>query len=130
VRIVRGALETRPGGARPVALLQFFDDHGRTGVGAASPLPGYSPDTLDEAGCDLARAVAALPLELDLCLPVAPQVRRLLRGAGLAAPSAAFAFALEPAPLACGLPPEAAAAATPWIEPPERPGLGLDPVRA
>ncbi len=61
---------------------------GARGTGEAAPLPGYSPDTLDEARAALARVP---PLELDGCLPVPPQVRAHLQALALPSPAAAFA---------------------------------------
>jgi o-succinylbenzoate synthase len=75
-------------------LLRLEDDRGELGQGEAAPLPGYSPDTLSAAGRELERALAAaLPLELDTCLPLAPQIGQVSRGAALA--SAAARSALE-----------------------------------
>jgi o-succinylbenzoate synthase len=61
---------------------------GARGRGEAAPLPGSSPDTLDDVRAALGRL---RPLELDGCLPVVPQVRALLKDLDLGSPAAAFA---------------------------------------
>jgi o-succinylbenzoate synthase len=73
---------------REGALLTLTDDRGTTGVGEASPLPGYSPDTLDEAMASLESGAASL---LDAALPEA------LADIHLDVPSPAARFALETA---------------------------------
>ena len=73
-------------------IVRAIDDEGTRGHGEASPLPGYSPDTFEEAERALRAAAAALPLETDDCLPAAPQIRRLLRPLPIDAPSARFAL--------------------------------------
>ena len=42
--------------AREGAVVTLTDDRGNTGVGEASPLPGYSPDSVDEAAAAAERA--------------------------------------------------------------------------
>ncbi len=49
---------------RAFGFLRFSDDRGVIGLGEASPLPGYSPDTLDEAVDDLG-ALVGQQLDLD-----------------------------------------------------------------
>lgn len=46
-------------------LLEVEDESGATGVGEASPLPGYSPDALEACEAALAAWGARLPVELD-----------------------------------------------------------------
>lgn len=73
-------------------LLVLASEDGHLGQGEASPLPGLSPETLDEAWRALAGyAGRAFPIEIDLCLPVLPQVASLLRRLPIDPPSARFA---------------------------------------
>lgn len=72
-------------------LVRVRDDHGRAGQGEASPLPGYSPDTLAEC----ARQLAAV--DLAAIAPPGAQAatawtRQALRTAGVRAPAARFAL--------------------------------------
>lgn len=72
------------------------------GVGEASPLPGYSPDTLEQCRTELTR-VAVAPLDLDR--PLIPQIAAAVRP--IAAPAARFALEtalLDLAGHALGLP--------------------------
>ncbi|HEX2572373.1 MAG TPA: enolase C-terminal domain-like protein [Polyangia bacterium] len=73
-------------------LLHLVDDRGQVGQGEASPLPGYSSDTLSE--CE--RALRALRVEalpaMDLEAALGPQLGDLLQEARLTAPAACFAF--------------------------------------
>ena len=72
-------------------LLELEDREGRIGQGEASPLPGFSQDTLAEARADLlAVEWEALPA-IDLGDELLLQVGRVLDEAGLNAPSARFA---------------------------------------
>jgi o-succinylbenzoate synthase len=105
VRVTIAALETVRGGLlhpasnaharwteRSGVLLVLAGDNGFVGQGEASPLPGLSPETADEAWRALAQLAArAFPFELDLCLPAVPQVAALLRDHAPATPSARFA---------------------------------------
>jgi len=74
-----------PGGAarartvREALLVELRDERGAIGLGEAAPLPGVSPDTLEDAE----RAVAAFSLE-TLALPAAPAARFALETALLA----------------------------------------------
>ncbi len=45
-------------------LLRLVDESGAIGLGEASPLPGYSPDTLEETGEVLGQCLRRLPLRL------------------------------------------------------------------
>lgn len=69
-------------------ILELHDTEGRLGRGEASPLPGYSPDTLEEAHAALGSWIADLPT-LDLESEIASQVGRAV--SKLAPPSARFA---------------------------------------
>jgi len=74
----------RIGGGERHGLLVRIDDGGRSGWGEASPLPGYSPDTVDQA-------VAAL--EAWRSPPAAPTAEAIaVATAGVAAPSARCAL--------------------------------------
>ena len=106
MRVTVAALETVRGGlAHPASnararwterggvLLVLACEQGHRGQGEASPLPGFSPDTADAAWRALAGlAGRAFPCELDLCLPVAPQVAAILREHAPAEPSVRFAL--------------------------------------
>ena len=74
--------------SREGALVTLTDDRGNTGVGEASPLPGYSPDTLDEV---MSAIESAAPSLTDLELPDA------LADIAFDAPSPSARFALESA---------------------------------
>ena len=75
-------------------LLQLATEDGRIGQGDASPLPGYSSDTLEECEAALA-ALCSSPLgEIDLDASAAPQVRQWLQSRDL---PAAARFAAETA---------------------------------
>jgi o-succinylbenzoate synthase len=105
VRVAVAALETVRGRLRHPAsnarvrwtersgvLLVLASDDGHFGQGEASPLPGLSPETTDEAWRALARlAGRAFPCEIDLCLPIVPQVGLFLRDHAPAVPSVRFA---------------------------------------
>lgn len=67
-------------------LVELVGPAGVVGRGEASPLPGFSPDTLEEAEAEL-RALAWPAL--DLRAPLAPQLRDAL--AAVRSPSARFA---------------------------------------
>lgn len=74
--------------SREGVLVTLTDDRGHTGVGEASPLPGYSPDTVDEAEASVETATASLT---DVELPEA------LADIAFEAPSPSARFALESA---------------------------------
>lgn len=103
-------------------LLELCDREGRIGQGEASPLPGFSSDTLVEARADLLGVDwAALP-DLAPGDGLLDDVEEALRAAGLNAPTARFAVEtalLDLAGQAAGLPVHALLAAT-------RPGAGAD----
>jgi o-succinylbenzoate synthase len=52
--------------ARHGVLLELGDETGAVGRGEASPLPGYSPDTLDACVRALETAAARVPIAVDL----------------------------------------------------------------
>jgi o-succinylbenzoate synthase len=64
-------------------LLEVFDEEGRRGVGEASPLPGFSQDTLEECFQALTAWCRALPLAVNMfylqklpaVLPLPPAAR-------------------------------------------------------
>ncbi len=65
---------------------------GETGVGEASPLPGYAPDTLDDAVEAISRLGAETPGErIDLEAPIRPQAERIATRLPEGLPSARFA---------------------------------------
>jgi o-succinylbenzoate synthase len=103
-------------------LLELCDREGRIGQGEASPLPGFSSDTLVEARADLLGVDwAALP-DLAPGDGLLDDVEEALSAAGLNAPTACFAVEtalLDLAGQAAGLPVHALLAAT-------RPGAGAD----
>ena len=103
-------------------LLELCDREGRIGQGEASPLPGFSSDTLVEARADLLGVDwAALP-DLAPGDGLLDDVEEALRAAGLNAPTARFAAEtalLDLVGQAAGLPVHALLAAT-------RPGAGAD----
>jgi o-succinylbenzoate synthase len=106
VKITVAALETARGSLshpasnararwteRAGVLLVLAGEDGHRGQGEASPLPGLSPDTADAAFRALAAlAGRAFPWELDLCLPIVPQVVAFLRAHAPSEPSAHFAL--------------------------------------
>jgi o-succinylbenzoate synthase len=59
------ATASRAWSERRCARLQLIDADGRVGQGEASPLPGYSPDTLEECEAILEAVVAMAPAEFD-----------------------------------------------------------------
>ncbi len=88
-------------------LLELCDREGRIGQGEASPLPGFSSDTLAEARADLLDVDwAGLP-DLDPCDGLLDDIGAALSAAGLNAPAARFAAEtafLDLAGQAAGLP--------------------------
>lgn len=71
--------------------VEIIDEDERRGLGEASPLPGYSPDTLD--GClAVLESFAARPRQcLDLTSPLPLEVERTLAAIPRAFPAARFA---------------------------------------
>jgi o-succinylbenzoate synthase len=65
-------------------LLRLSDDEEEMGQGEASPLPGYSPDTLEEAAAVLKRVSWEAMPELDLAAPVAVEFPRFFDQVGRA----------------------------------------------
>ncbi len=88
-------------------LLEICDREARIGQGEASPLPGFSSDTLAEARADLLGVDwAGLP-DLDPCDGLLDDIGAALSAAGLNAPAARFAAEtalLDLAGQAAGLP--------------------------
>ena len=81
------ATATRAWSERRGARLQLTDSEGRIGQGEASPLPGYSPDTLEQCEEVLERAVARAPFQF----PTIPGALAQL-GIGFDTPAARFAI--------------------------------------
>lgn len=80
-------------GAREGLLLYVRDERGHLGQGEAAPLPGYSPDALEEARADLERVRNdVLSVPFDDCLPPASQVARLDRRLACRSPAARCAL--------------------------------------
>lgn len=73
-------------------LLTLEDERGLRGQGEASPLPGYSPDTLDACRAALEAAIVGLPREIDLSGPVAAAVHDVVEEIDAAVPAARMAF--------------------------------------
>lgn len=82
---------TRSWRERRGMLVRLFDDAGNVGQGEASPLPGYSPETLDAARAALGRQPWSRVPEIDTSAPLMPQVRHVVEGVPAAVPSARFA---------------------------------------
>jgi len=94
------SLHARPGGSLPAGranvrerhglLLRLGDDDGVEGLGEASPLPGYSPDRLEDCRSALeAWSREALPVSFDR--PLLPQVREAVARVPASLPAARFA---------------------------------------
>lgn len=81
------------GGAlrRDGLLLRLHDDQRHIGLGEASPLPGYSPDTLDECEAALRDIAARLPA-FDLDQHPITVVAKALEMTGVRPPAARFAL--------------------------------------
>jgi o-succinylbenzoate synthase len=75
---------------RVTLLLVVEDAEGRVGLGEASPLPGYSPETLDDAWDSLTPLVG-VSLGLEELGPGSSQALRAVTGA-VASPAARFAL--------------------------------------
>jgi o-succinylbenzoate synthase len=76
--------------ARAALLVHLIDADGRIGCGEASPLPGYSSDSLARCEEDLTGLRAGELPAPEPGTPVEPQLREL--GAQVAAPAARFAL--------------------------------------
>lgn len=72
-------------------LLEVQDADGFHGIGEASPLPGYSPETLEAAQAALDHWEAKGPPRLDETSPLLPQIRTEIETIDPAVPSARFA---------------------------------------
>lgn len=73
-------------------LLDLTDEDGVRGLGEASPLPGYSPDTLAACRAGLEALAGALPLALDLASPPAAQLQACLEPIPAELPAARMAL--------------------------------------
>ncbi|WP_394830839.1 O-succinylbenzoate synthase [Pendulispora rubella] len=71
-------------------VLRVCERDGAVGLGEASPLPGYSRDTLEACERDLERFAASLPTAL--ADPIDATIPRLLDACGVHAPAARFAI--------------------------------------
>ncbi|WP_394841532.1 hypothetical protein LZC95_31210 [Pendulispora brunnea] len=70
--------------------LRVHGPDGAFGVGEATPLPGYSPDSLADCERDLARFAAAVPVVFGE--PVIDAIPRVYAELGIASPAARFAI--------------------------------------
>ncbi|MBA4175807.1 MAG: O-succinylbenzoate synthase [Leptothrix sp. (in: Bacteria)] len=77
---------------RDALLVRLGDAGGCTGQGEASPLPGYSPDTLAECAAQLQAVNLGLLPSLDDNGPIGAGLAPALDDLGLTAPAARFAF--------------------------------------
>src|SRR5439155_7333732 len=73
-------------------LLRLVDGAGCVGQGEASPLPGYSPDSLGGCRAALLRVAAWPRPPLDAERPLEPQLRARLDAIDPALPAARFAL--------------------------------------
>ncbi|WP_437993768.1 mandelate racemase/muconate lactonizing enzyme family protein [Sorangium sp. So ce145] len=82
MRVVDARLASRVlDGARRGLVLSLTDDEGRVGLGEATPLPGFSPDTADEdqrALAELPGALGAVDLPAEGAAPTATAILRAL----------------------------------------------------
>lgn len=76
---------------RRFALLTLTRGDGTAGIGEASPLPGYSPDSIDEA-CDELRRLIDEPVRVDALGTPFEVVSSVLAAHPARAPSARFAI--------------------------------------
>ena len=84
--------------SRAGLFLRLTDGTGHIGQGEASPLPGYSRETLDDCRAALAVIAQAPPAPLDPALPIEPQLRARLAAIDRFAKDAPAArFAIETA---------------------------------
>lgn len=72
--------------------IRVHEAGGTVGQGEASPLPGYSPDTLEQATRALEAAAARLPWRLDPGAPALEAITAVLGDVARPAPSARFAL--------------------------------------
>ncbi|WP_437491370.1 enolase C-terminal domain-like protein [Sorangium sp. So ce1014] len=82
MRVVAASLAQRDiEGARRGLVLSLTDDEGRVGLGEATPLPGFSPDTADEderALAELPGALGAIDLPLEDVTATASAIQRAI----------------------------------------------------
>ena len=76
---------------RAFSVLTLMRDDGTIGVGEASPLPGYSPDSIEEAGAQLHSLVQAA-LDVDPLATPFELLERAFESHPVTAPSAQFAL--------------------------------------
>ena len=76
---------------RAFGVLTLRDGNGVVGLGEASPLPGYSPDSIEEAVAAL-RQLGEAPLEVDPTVPPRMLFEQLSETCPLRPPSARFAL--------------------------------------
>ena len=76
---------------RTFAVLTLTDDNGIAGIGEASPLPGYSPDSIDDAAEELQDLIAH-PIEVDRALAPRALLDRMAEVQLIQSPSARFAL--------------------------------------
>ncbi|MEM7135056.1 MAG: mandelate racemase/muconate lactonizing enzyme family protein [Myxococcota bacterium] len=96
LEVLEGALGQPVAGAagaesRTFVLLSIEDEEGRVGMGEASPLPGYSPDSVDEA-IDALQTFLASPIEVDPRLPARALLDHTAEVQLMPCPSARFAI--------------------------------------
>ncbi len=85
--------------AREGLCLRLFDGSGRTGIGEASPLPGHSPDSLEDALVFLRRAAELIVDTSVENMEGVPLIKELQRRMAGEADSRSGRFALETAVL-------------------------------
>ncbi|WP_437970884.1 enolase C-terminal domain-like protein [Sorangium sp. So ce260] len=82
MRVVASSLAARDvEGARRGLVLSLTDDEGRVGLGEATPLPGFSPDTADEderALTELPGGLGAIDLQVEDVTATASAIRRAI----------------------------------------------------
>ncbi len=82
MRVVAASLAQRDiEGARRGLVLSLTDDEGRVGLGEATPLPGFSPDTADEderALAELPGALGGIDLPLEDVTATASAIQRAI----------------------------------------------------
>lgn len=76
---------------RAFAVLRLTRSDGTAGVGEASPLPGYSPDSIEDASRELG-ALAERPVRADPLAPPLALLSDVSRAHPLACPSSRFAL--------------------------------------
>jgi L-alanine-DL-glutamate epimerase-like enolase superfamily enzyme len=87
------AVATRPYrvGSRSGLLLRLTDETGRVGQGEAAPLPGYSPDSAEDAARDLERVGRAELPGIDVEASLEEQLTHFIGSLQICSPAARFA---------------------------------------